>query len=365
MGKSIMIIIFLIFLILFGYMYMGFIKAEAYYKGSVSENFDGLRFKMEGIGESSSRNKRSTWRMIAHFLGIYKIEDFQWEKWDVNNIKIKQAIPDRKLDSSKIRAYFINHSTILLQIGALNILTDPMYSYRAGILWLGPTRVHEPGIGFDDLPKIDIVLISHSHYDHLDKPTLERIFKRDNPLVITPYGNDHIIKEVNKNFRITPLLWGEKVNYAGVTFNLVKSYHWTKRTLYDDNKALWGGFIIEANKTKIYFAGDTSFGNENGKIFYEMHEQFGDIDLAFIPIGAYLPRDFMKRSHTNPEDAVNIHKILRSKKSVGIHWGTFQLSAEKYYQPLEDLTIAKNLHFLKEDEFIALNPGEHIEIINQ
>ncbi|MDR0484021.1 MAG: MBL fold metallo-hydrolase [Alphaproteobacteria bacterium] len=338
-------------------LYQADVFAGAYYKGPKSEYFDGVRFKRIGIDETNKVNF-SALQAILHLTGIKKIEGLDYPDWEKEEVIVNQAIPEPRVMGDEVRYYFINHSTVLIQTNGLNIITDPIYSNRAGAFFMGPKRFHKPGIAFEDLPKIDVILLSHSHYDHFDSKTLKKLFKRDNPMVITPVGNDYLLRKINKNFRNTPLLWDESTKYAGLKFTLTKAYHWTQRGLFDANKALWGGFIIETPSKTIYFAGDTAFGNEDGKIFKEIHQKFPNIDLAFLPIGAYLPVNIMKSGHTSPEEAVLIHELIQAKKSIAIHFGTFQLSAEKRLQPLEDLEIAKQKYSLKKEEFIGLKPGE-------
>ncbi|MDR2008170.1 MAG: MBL fold metallo-hydrolase [Alphaproteobacteria bacterium] len=354
-------IIAVIALVISPILYQANLFASAYYKGEKSEFFDGERFKRIGDDDDSAYNF-SIWKALGYFTGLSKDKNLTWEEWEDEEVFVKQAIPEERVLGDTIRYYFINHSTVLIQTNGLNIITDPIYSQRAGIFMFGPKRVHLPGIAFENLPKIDIILLSHDHYDHFNNETLKKLYKRDNPLVITPAGNDYLLKKLNKNFRVAPLLWGESTTVGNVKITLTKAYHWSRRGLNDMNKALWGGFIVQTPTKTIYFAGDTSFGNENGAIFKEIHEKFPNIDLAFLPIGAYLPYDFMRKGHTSPEDAVNIHRLLHAKKSVAVHFGTFQLSAEKRLQPVEDLEIAKKKHNLGANEFITLQPGEFGEI---
>ncbi|MCL2567286.1 MAG: MBL fold metallo-hydrolase [Alphaproteobacteria bacterium] len=354
-------IIAVIALVISPILYQANLFASAYYHGEKNEYFDGEHFKRIGIDDDSDYNF-SIWKAIGYLLGIKKDKNLTWEEWQNEEIIVKQAVPETIVEGDTVRYYFINHSTVLIQTNGLNIITDPIYSNRAGAFVFGPRRVHLPGIAFENLPKIDIILLSHDHYDHFDSNTLEKLLKRDNPLVITPVGNDYLLKKLNKNFRVAPLLWNESVKVDNLKITLTKAYHWSRRGLNDMNKALWGGFIVETPSKTIYFAGDTAFGNEDGKIFKEIHKKFPNIDLAFLPIGAYMPYNFMRKGHTSPEDAVKIHELLHAKKSVAIHFGTFQLSAEKRLQPVEDLETAKQEYSLKADEFTALNPGEFGEI---
>jgi L-ascorbate metabolism protein UlaG (beta-lactamase superfamily) len=236
----------------------------------------------------------------------------------------------------------INHATVLIQVDNLNIITDPHYSMRASpVQFAGPKRVVKPGISFDDLPKIDIVLISHNHYDHLDLATLKRLTKRDHPIILVglktkKFLNDNGIKKV------FDLDWWQssRVNNTKITF--VPAQHWSARGLFDKREMLWGGFYI-ANKYKIYFAGDTGYG----KFFKMIKERLSPPDLSLIPIGAYEPRWFMKNAHLNPKDALQAFKDLESSKMIGIHFGTFKLTDEGYKDPA--ITLSKEVEIQQLD----------------
>ncbi len=228
---TLLILIFFIIIIL----YKSHTFTKSYYHSQANEYFDGVRFKRIGTEEEKSY---SLLKIVGHLSGLSKIKDFSWDNWEEKNVLVKQSVPQSTITGDVVRYYFINHSTLLIQTNGLNIITDPIYSSRAGLL-LGPKRVHKPGIEFDKLPKIDLVLLSHSHYDHFDKKTLLRIFKRDNPTFITPAGNDFLLKKINKKLKVIPLLWDEETEFKNLKITLVKAYHWTRRGITDMNKALW------------------------------------------------------------------------------------------------------------------------------
>jgi L-ascorbate metabolism protein UlaG (beta-lactamase superfamily) len=256
-----------------------------------------------------------------------------------------------------MRATLVGHATFLLQVGGLSILTDPVWSDRASpFSAVGPRRHNPPGIAFDDLPRIDAVLISHNHYDHLDLPTLGRLWLRDRPLILAPLGNDAIIRAENSGIVVTTLDWGGKVTIGGLTVTAVPAQHWSARGLTDRNHALWAGFVVTGGGRTIYFAGDTGFGS--GRHFRAIAARHRRIDLALLPIGAYEPRWFMAAQHMNPDDAVQAMRLLGARQALGYHWGTFQLTDEAVDQPTRDLAEALAKRQIFADRFLAMRPGE-------
>jgi len=249
---------------------------------------------------------------------------------------------------------FIGHSTFLIQTAAGNILTDPMYSERAGPLnRLGPRRVRRPAVRFDDLPPIAIVLLSHNHYDHCDRRTLRRLAHRFDPLVVTPLGNAPLVRSAGAR-RVEELDWWQQGRTAPLPITLTPAQHFSARTPFDRNRALWGGFVIALPALRIYFAGDTA----HGPFFPEIRARLGPIDLALLPIGAYEPRWFMRAVHMNPDEAVQAHLDLRATFSIGMHFGTFQLTKEGIDEPLRALDEARRARSVPASAFRALRFGE-------
>ena len=248
---------------------------------------------------------------------------------------------------------FINHSTFLIQVDGLNILTDPVFSQRVSpFRSLGPKRVREPGLAMKDLPKIDLLLVSHNHYDHMDVQSLKDIARRDQPMTITPLGNGPILQRQGLA-RIAERDWWERVELAdGAGVIVTPAQHWSVRALPDRNRALWSGFIMETPRHKIFFAGDTGYAAH----FKEIRARHGVMDLALLPIGAYEPRWFMKDQHMNPEDAVLAHLDLQAKRSIGMHFGTFQLTDEDFDAPVKELQAALKKH--DATNFDVLEVGE-------
>lgn len=264
-------------------------------------------------------------------------------------------VPTEKVRGNEIRVTHINHSTVLIQTGGFNILTDPIYSDRASPFpFMGPKRVLNPGIRFDDLPKINVVIISHDHYDHLDLPTIERLVARDNPKILLGLGVGERLDSMNN---VKELDWWEKVEIAkDFSLTFVPVQHFSGRTPFDRFSTLWGGFVIEIGKRKIYFGGDSGYANHYKKTF----EKFGPLDLSLLPIGGYEPQSFMGFAHLNPKEAVQAHLDLRSRKSIGIHYGTFQLTAESIDEPINLLAKERDLAGLKEGAFITLEHGQPV-----
>ena len=262
------------------------------------------------------------------------------------------------LDGDGAVITFIGHSTFLIQTPAGNILTDPMYSDRAGpFTLLGPRRVRQPAVRFDDLPPISTVLLSHNHYDHCDRPTLRRLAKRFNPLVVTPLGNGRFARASGIK-RVEELDWWDRAATSPLPITLTPARHFSARTPFDRNRALWGGFIVEIGGADVYFAGDTAYAT----FFREIRQRFGPVDLALLPIGAYEPRWFMHVVHMNPEEAVRAHLDLEAAQSIGMHYGTFRLTTEGIDDPLRDLDEAMRARSIAPSAFRTLGFGESFRL---
>jgi L-ascorbate metabolism protein UlaG (beta-lactamase superfamily) len=249
---------------------------------------------------------------------------------------------------------FIGHATFLIQTPAGNILTDPMYSQRAGPLnVLGPRRVRQPAVRFDDLPAISTVLLSHNHYDHCDRRTLRKLAERFDPIVVTPLGNGPLVKSAGIR-RVEELDWWDAAKTAPLPIALTPARHFSARTPIDRDRALWGGFIIAVGKMRMYFAGDTAYA----PFFRDVRRRLGPIDLALLPIGAYEPRWFMQAVHMNPAEAVQAHLDLEASESIGMHYGTFRLTTEGIDDPLQALEEARRARDVTPTRFRTLGFGE-------
>jgi L-ascorbate metabolism protein UlaG (beta-lactamase superfamily) len=253
---------------------------------------------------------------------------------------------------------FIGHSTFLIQTHGGNVLTDPMYSQRAGPLNLaGPRRVRQPAGRFEDLPPISVVVLSHNHYDHCDLRTLRRLARRFDPVLVTTLGNAALGRSAGIR-RVEELDWWQPSETSPVTIVATPARHFSARGLFDRNRALWSGFTLSTGARRIYFAGDTAYA----PFFREIPRRVGPIDLALLPIGAYEPRWFMQSVHMNPAEAVEAHRDLGARTSVGMHFGTFQLTTEGIDEPLRALADAREARDVTPEEFGTLEFGGSLRL---
>ncbi len=254
---------------------------------------------------------------------------------------------------------WIGHSTLLFQIKGINILTDPHLSDRASpVKWAGPRRMTPPGLTMENLPPIDAVIISHNHYDHLDRKTIEDLFRReggDRTVFFVPLKMKAWFENLGIN-RVVELDWWSSHRLGELEVTAVPMHHWSKRNLFNHNDVLWAGWVVAADDFRFIFLGDCGYS----PIYKDIGEKLGPFDLAAIPIGAYEPRWFMKDHHVNPEEALQVHLDLDSKKSVAIHWGTFVLTDEPLDEPPARLIEARKERNLNPDEFMILRHGETI-----
>jgi len=250
---------------------------------------------------------------------------------------------------------FIGHASFLVQAGGMSFLIDPVYADRVSpFSFIGPRRVRDPGQKLEALPNIDLTLVSHNHYDHLDIPTLREVQERWSPKVVTGLGNAELLGEAGMG-GASELDWWHSVEIGTAKVTYTPAQHFSARGLFDRNQALWGGFVIEAAGATIYFAGDSGYCPHFG----EIRERFPRIDLALLPVGAYEPRWFMQVQHMNPDEAVRAHRDLAAKRSLGMHFGTFRdLTDEAIDAPLEALNAACMAFELDDGEFTTLNFGE-------
>ncbi|MGB3503103.1 MAG: MBL fold metallo-hydrolase [Mesorhizobium sp.] len=322
-----------------------------YYDGPVSDHFDGrLFFNPDGI------EPRGFADLLRWQFGGGRV---RWPaEWPS---PFAQAKPEARFEGDRLVVTMVGHATLLIQTGGLNILTDPVWSQRASpFSFAGPKRVNAPGIAFDDLPPVDVVLLSHNHYDHMDADTLARLNEKHKPLIITPLGNDGILAKAVPGLRIEARDWGETVAVGGVTFHVEPAHHWSARGTGDRRMALWGAFVIETAQGKVYFAGDTGF--HQGRNFRAARQKHGAFRFSIIPIGAYEPRWFMEGQHQNPDDAVEAFKLLETEHAAGMHWGTFQLTNEPVEEPRELLLAALDRAGIARDRFRPMLPGEVWEV---
>lgn len=301
---------------------------------------------------------------------------WQWERWrdglpkppasldalqpvnaDLDWLKQNRSVPS---------ATWIGHATVLLQVGGLNILTDPVFSERASPLsWLGPKRKTPPAMKAADLPRIDVVIVSHNHYDHLDLPSLQALNAQPGgpPLFLMPLGvGDWLRRHGIDN--VAQLDWWQSRQLAGATLHFLPVQHWSARGLFDRFETLWGGWVIESDggdrMLKLFFTGDTGYSKD----FADIRRRFGRFDVALIPVGAYEPRWFMRHQHVDPAEAVQIHLDLEARRSLGIHWGAFELTDEPLDEPPRALLQALQARGVDTRDFVTTAPGETLKIGN-
>jgi L-ascorbate metabolism protein UlaG (beta-lactamase superfamily) len=301
-------------------------------------HFDGKRFFSPGAPQMRSFRDLLRWKFTTRPAPSPRfISDVQPSK------------PPASVEGDQLRVTLVNHSTLLLQQNGLNILTDPIWSDRAGpFRYIGPRRHRAPGVHFDDLPSIDAVLLSHNHYDHLDLATLRRLAHRGQSEFIVPLGVASLLRSQNIG-PVHELDWGQSHQLRRATIHCAPAQHFSARGIFDRNRTLWCGYVIDAAGRSIYFAGDTAFGDH----FALIRAHFGTPRLALLPIGAYQPRWFMSPVHMDPEEAVRAHHILGAQTSIAIHHGTFQLTDEALDTPKKRLDECAS-----GDSFLVLNNGQ-------
>jgi L-ascorbate metabolism protein UlaG (beta-lactamase superfamily) len=264
---------------------------------------------------------------------------------------VEQTKPPALVEGAQLRVTLINHSTVLLQQNELHILTDPIWAERASPLAaIGPRRRRKPGVRWEDVPRIDVVLLSHNHYDHLDLAALRRLADRGESQFVVPAGVGRLLRS-QKIGPVHELDWGKAVSIGQAQIHSVPALHFSARGIFDRNRTLWCGYVIETAGRTVYFAGDTAFGDHFGMI----RERFGAPRVALLPIGAYEPRWFMSRVHMSPDEAVRAHQLLGAEASIAIHHGTFQLADDGIDTPKKRLKERS-----PGDSFLVLNNGQSV-----
>lgn len=321
-----------------------------YYQGPESDHFDGLRFfNPNGVAPLGFRD-----------LLRWNFSETR-ARWPKQRPLAALARPANKIPGGDLRVTMIGHASMLIQTAGLNILTDPVWSRRASPLaFAGPQRVIAPGIDFDALPRIDVVLVTHNHYDHLDLATLKRLAEAFDPLFLTPLGNDTIMRPAVGNSRVAVLDWGETYRFEGLAFTAEPCHHWSARGLRDRSMALWAAFAIETPAGAIYHIGDTGF--HGGRNYRAAAEKYGEFRLAILPIGAYEPRWFMEGQHQNPAEAVEGFRLLGASHAIGHHFGTFQLTNESIEAPVNHLAEALQAAEIEASRFRPLGAGEFFDV---
>jgi L-ascorbate metabolism protein UlaG (beta-lactamase superfamily) len=318
--------------------------SNRYYDGPPSDHYDGTRFFNPGQ-ESTDRGLRAMlrWKLAGAAA--------KWPK----SVPVMSAKPEARVDGLCIT--MIGHASLLIQAAGMNILTDPVWSERASpFRRVGPRRVTAPGIAFDDLPPIDVVLLSHGHYDHLDVDTLRRLHAVHDPLMAMPLGNDAIVRAAVPAARCVTGDWWDRLPLGSeIATTLTPANHWSNRWPSDTRMMLWGGHYLDTPAGSIWFVGDTGYGD--GQIFADVRSRLGAPGVALIPIGAYEPRWFMAAQHVDPAEAVRIFTDVDATRALGIHWGTFQLTDEARDAPAEGLAKALLAAGIAHDRFVAAEAG--------
>ncbi|WP_448216995.1 MBL fold metallo-hydrolase [Endozoicomonas sp. 2B-B] len=307
---------------------------------------------------------RNNDKMEMHHRSLWKI--LKWKLFE--KLPEKVSIPIVKDDhsvfeySDKSLTSWIGHATFLIRHQGMNIITDPHFSERASpVQWAGPKRYSPPAIDINALPHVDVILISHDHFDHLDRQSVLTIQKRQKhnpPLFMLPLGLGHWFSRRGIDNWVE-LDWWESHTHRGWTFTAVPCQHFSGRSIFPD-RTLWCGWVFEAPSVfakpgkRFYFAGDTGYSSD----FKAIGDHFGYMDMAMVPIGAYEPRWFMKEIHVNPQEAVRIHQDVGSRLSLAMHWGSFMLTNEPMLQPPEDLQLAKRQQNVADNDFIVIKPGK-------
>ncbi len=318
-----------------------------YYQGPVSDHFDGVRFfDPHGMPPKSFADVLRWWATEPKA---------DWPEWLPSEISDR---PPQRVNSSRWRISYVGHASFLIQASGLNILLDPVWSERVSpVDFAGPRRRNAPGIAFSALPPIDVVLVSHCHYDHLDVATLSRLASVHRPRIITPLGNDTIMREYDPAIRAEAYDWGDRIDIgSGVAVTLAPMRHWSARHYFDRNKALWAAFVIATPGGRIFHVGDSGYGD--GHHFRTARERHGPFRLAVLPIGAYEPRWFMRDQHMNPQEAVQAMADCGAELALAHHFGTFQLASESIDAPVEALKTACRENGIAEGRFRALQPGQ-------
>lgn len=304
-----------------------------------SDHFDGRRyFNPDAPGDPSP----------ADLLRFFRMPRAKWPR----EVEVSPARPSPVLNGD-LRLTCVGHATFLIQTSVGTILTDPVFGDFASPLPLvGPRRVRRPGVALEHLPPIDLVLLSHNHYDHCDADAIRTLIRRFSPRFATPVGNGRLLRSLGA-LNVTELDWWERAEIAGMDVAMIPARHFSARTPFDRNRALWGGFVVQAGSHRVLFAGDSGYGPH----FREIGDRHGPFDLALLPIGAYEPRWFMRPIHMNPEEAVQAHVDVRSARSVAMHHGVFQLTLEPIDEPVERLAAALEDGGIPPESFRVLEPG--------
>ncbi|HEX3575983.1 MAG TPA: MBL fold metallo-hydrolase [Rhodopila sp.] len=309
----------------------------------LSDHYDGQRFFNPGVPRSS----RGLLPMLRWQLRR------QRAVWPAGLSSPPYPPPPETVPDAAVAITFINHASFLIRLPGVTILTDPIFSERCSpVTWAGPKRARPPGIALSDLPRPDIVLLSHNHYDHMDLPSLRYIQRHHAPRFVTTLGNAPALRRLG--IIAAELDWWQDVDIAPLRITATPARHFSARTPFDRNRTLWAGFMLQTDAARILFAGDSAMGPH----WHDIRTRLGAPHVALLPVGAYEPRWFMAAAHMNPAEAVQAHQDLAAHRSVGMHFGTFQLTDEAIDAPIHALAEARDAAGLPPDHFTTQGFGE-------
>ena len=333
----------------------------------VSDHYDGERYFNPGAAPpsplpASRESRRGGYRWIWRW-----IFGSEWPQWrEAEGDTPPGAPPVARVAHGALRVIPVGHATFLIQMDGINILTDPIWSDRCSpVSWAGPRRHRAPGIRFADLPPIDVVLVSHNHYDHLDLPTLEHLAKKGTPRSVVALGNRDLVREAGIP-SVDELDWWQAVPLPpDITVTLVPAQHFSSRSLWDRNKTLWGGFVISGPSGNVFFAGDTGYGPH----FREIARRFSPIRLAILPIAPFPPRRLQDQPrsrfpsvHMGPPEALDAQKDLGAQTGIAAHFQVFQLGPDGFEDAVNELALTLKERNLPPGSFIAPLPGQVIDL---
>lgn len=329
-------------------LWFGYAMSAPRHRGPVTDHFDGKRFL--NIGNVKAKGAGDVFKWMA---------GRKREPWKQNIEYAWGEKPATRVEEG-VRITFVNHSTFLIQVDGLNLITDPVWSKRTSPTeWAGPKRMRPPGIRLEDLPPIDVILLSHNHWDHLDLRTVKKIVARHRPKIITPLGVKNFLESTGVGGARDLDWWQEETINDSMRIQSVPAQHFSGRGLFDRDATLWCGYVILRPRGNIYFVGDTGYHPE---LFRDIGERCGPLEVALVPIGAFKPEWFMAPIHCSPAEAVRIHQDIRTRRSIATHFGTFPLADDGQWEPVEELRKVMQESQIHPDSFLVLKEGEPYHI---
>lgn len=288
--------------------------------------------------------------------------DEEWADQTQENMPVTQLPANHFAERlTQPRLTWLGHATFVVELDQQRIMTDPILSERASpFSFAGPERLQAPPLAADALPTIDVVIISHNHYDHLDEATIKQLLEQAGgpPLFVVPLGLRAWFTDIGTPpERVVELDWWQTTEHQGITYTATPSQHWSARSLFDRMETLWASWRIDGSEKSVWFGGDTGYNDQQ---FKQISERLGPVDIALLPIGAYEPRWFMRAQHTNPADAALLHQDIRARQSYLMHYGSYQLSAESLAQTFADVEQVRANQQLRQDEFVTWPIGSSV-----